>query len=140
MHFLMANGHTVCLQGIEWSMHFLMAKKGTIHVQEIRLVGAMAQVAAAFQERFLPRVVIALKKEVKRLSSSDALISVDMAHMGEEEGNARAAASGGEADDEGRAARKSEKVGNAEHNGRRDPLWVAFSLCRDEGNQTSDMP
>lgn len=74
------------------------------------------QVVAAFQERFLPRVVVALKKEVRRLSASSTMISVDMAHLGDEEGNAGAArsAGGGEGgEDESRAARKSEKVSSA---------------------------
>jgi hypothetical protein len=70
------------------------------------------QVTAAFQDHFLPRVVVSLKKEIKRLSASDAVISVDMARLGDEEGAAvaRPDGGGGDGSDEARATRKSEKV------------------------------
>ena len=60
--------------------------------------------------QFRLRLVAALKKEFRRLTgSTEGVTSISTAKLGEEEGVTKAIAEG--ADEGGRAARKSEKVG-----------------------------
>jgi hypothetical protein len=69
-------------------------------------------VVAAFQDKFVARLMVALKREIKRLSASNAIISLDMAKLGDEEGAAATViAPASEDAHEAQAARKSEKVG-----------------------------
>ena len=64
----------------------------------------------AFNTQFRLRLIAALKKELKRLTGSpEGMASISTARLGEEEGVTHVLAEG--ADEGGRAARKSEKVG-----------------------------
>ncbi|CAL8467924.1 g7462 [Coccomyxa elongata] len=67
------------------------------------------EVVEVFQGSFLNRLVTALKKEMKKLSASDAFSSISVAKLGGEEGFGRAHGSAGDGEAETAAPRKSEK-------------------------------
>ncbi len=76
--------------------------------------GSWWQVVEAFQEPFLHRLMATLKKEMRKLSPSEAVGSISIAKLGGEEEGFGASGPGpgaGSGDDDGAAAaRKSEKV------------------------------
>lgn len=76
--------------------------------------GSWWQVVEAFQEPFLHRLMATLKKEMRKLSPSEAVGSISIAKLGGEEegfGTSGPGPGAGSGDDDGAAAaRKSEKV------------------------------